>query len=94
MAIDWCLCATAWSTPGLTREAGHGGAGALTLTVALHLGTRCGGRHARGILHHGTLALQVVLVDGALLLLPQTALLINALILGVALPDTWVAHHT
>lgn len=51
------------------------------------------GGDARGILHHGTLALQVVLVDGTLLLLLQTALLITP-IWAVALPDTWVAHHS
>ena len=52
------------------------------------------GQDTRVVLHHGTLALQVVLVDGTFLLLPQTALLINAVILGAVLPDTRVAYHT
>lgn len=59
-------------------------------------------RDLRGVLHHGALALQVVLVDGALLLLLlllQTVLVITTLIwvavLWVAvLPVTRVAHHT
>ena len=65
--------------------------------VGLHLGAGRGGRgggDARGVLHQGTLALQIVFVDGALLLLLQTALLISALILGAVLPDARVAHHT
>lgn len=52
---------------------------------------------ARGVLHHGALALQVVLVDGALLLLLlllQTVLVIAALIWVAVLPVTRVAHHT
>lgn len=75
---------------------GHPEPGALP---ALHAGPDTGGRcvwggDARVVLHHGALALQVVLVDGALLLLLQTALLLKALILGAAPPDTRVAHHT
>lgn len=56
--------------------------------------TLSGARDVRGVLHHGTLALQVVLVDGALLLLLQTALLITAPIRAAVPPDTRVAHHT
>lgn len=52
------------------------------------------GGDARGVLHHRALALQVVLVDGTLLLLLQTALVIAALIRAATLPDTRVAHHT
>ena len=61
-------------------------------------GSACGGSagrggDARGVLHHGTLALQGVLVHGALLLLLETALLIAALIWAAVLPDARAAHH-
>lgn len=50
------------------------------------------GGHARGVLQHGALALQVVLVHGALLLLLQAVLLVAALAGAAVLPRTRVTH--
>lgn len=49
--------------------------------------------NARCVLQHGTLALQVVFVNGFFLLLLQT-FLIAALLHAAALPGSWVPHHT
>lgn len=80
--------------PGLTgrRDGGRARARRTRTPAALRVGAGRGG-DARGVLHHGTLALQGVLVHGALLLLLQTALLIAALIWAAVLPDARAAHH-
>lgn len=62
--------------------------------MALHMDSVSRDRDARGVLHHRTLALQIVLVDGTLLLLLHAVLVVTALVCIAVLPDTRVAHHT
>lgn len=82
------------------REPDWGGGGGRPLPAgrgprgsALRAGTAETGRDVHGVLHHGTLALQRVLVHGVLLLLLHSALLIAALVRAAALPGTRAAHH-